>query len=368
MNAVSAIEPPVEAPANTPGAMLRREREQRGLTVQQVSDELHLDTWLVEALEENRFLALGAPVYAKGHLRKYAVLLGLSPELILARYQMIAQPAPPLPPPAEALIAPPSSARRLNWQSMDWRMYGIIGALVFAAAASTWLLSRPRTAAPQVATSAQTAPSQSQQAPATLEAAAASSEAVPPQGAAVTAAVTPAAPPVTKPVQQATLPPQRSASSRAAVPPPPLTQSATPAPVAAAPRIQPPASASAAAVPQPKQAAVPAGQTANVAVPGTASDAAVIPEEVQVSLRLEFSSASWAEVYDGEGRRLLYAVGDPNRARTVSGKPPLKVTLGTAGSVQARVNGRPIAIPRRIGQDSASFTVNANGSIRQPAR
>jgi hypothetical protein len=73
-------------------------------------------------------------------------------------------------------------------------------------------------------------------------------------------------------------------------------------------------------------------------------------------------------VYDGDGRRLLYAVGDPNRARTISGKPPLKVTLGTAGSVQARVNGRPIAIPRRIGQDSASFTVNANGSIRQPGR
>ena len=93
-----------------------------------------------------------------------------------------------------------------------------------------------------------------------------------------------------------------------------------------------------------------------------------VPEVAQVSIRLEFSSASWAEVYDGDGRRLLYAVGDPNRPRTLSGKPPLKVTLGTAGSVQARVNGRPIAIPRRIGQDSASFTVNANGAIRQPAR
>jgi hypothetical protein len=48
----------------------------------------------------------------------------------------------------------------------------------------------------------------------------------------------------------------------------------------------------------------------------------------------------------------------------VSGKPPLKVTLGMAGSVQARVNGRPIAIPRRIGQDSASFTIGSNGAIR----
>ena len=84
----------------------------------------------------------------------------------------------------------------------------------------------------------------------------------------------------------------------------------------------------------------------------------------QVSLRLEFTTASWAEVYDGDGKRLMYSIGDPNKPRTVSGKAPLKVTLGTAGSVQARVNGRPIAIPRRIGQESASFSVNANGSIR----
>jgi hypothetical protein len=74
--------------------------------------------------------------------------------------------------------------------------------------------------------------------------------------------------------------------------------------------------------------------------------------------------ASWAEVYDGDGKRLLYAVGDPKRPRTVSGKPPLKVTLGMAGSVQARVNGRPIAIPRRIGQDSASFTIGSSGTVR----
>ena len=68
----------------TPGGLLRRERERRGYSVQQAAEDLHLDAWVVEALEANRFDVLGAPVYAKGHLRKYATLLGLSPATVLA--------------------------------------------------------------------------------------------------------------------------------------------------------------------------------------------------------------------------------------------------------------------------------------------
>ena len=62
---------------DTPGGMLRAERQRRGHSVQYAAEDLHLDVWVIEALEANRFEALGAPVYAKGHLRKYAMLLGL---------------------------------------------------------------------------------------------------------------------------------------------------------------------------------------------------------------------------------------------------------------------------------------------------
>ena len=39
---------------------------------------------MIEAIEANRFAALGAPVYAKGYLRKYAALLGLVAGVIVA--------------------------------------------------------------------------------------------------------------------------------------------------------------------------------------------------------------------------------------------------------------------------------------------
>ena len=77
------------ADRQSPGQVLKMERELRGLSVSQAAEELNLDRWIVEAIEADRFLALGAPVYARGHLRKYAVLLGVSPELIVDRYDAL---------------------------------------------------------------------------------------------------------------------------------------------------------------------------------------------------------------------------------------------------------------------------------------
>jgi cytoskeleton protein RodZ len=61
------------------GARLRRAREQQGLTVLQAAERLHVDARMLEALEAENFGALDAPVYVRGHLRRYAELLGESP-------------------------------------------------------------------------------------------------------------------------------------------------------------------------------------------------------------------------------------------------------------------------------------------------
>jgi cytoskeleton protein RodZ len=41
---------------------------------------------MLRAMEADDFAVLGAPVYIKGHLRKYAALLGLSPDEVFADY------------------------------------------------------------------------------------------------------------------------------------------------------------------------------------------------------------------------------------------------------------------------------------------
>ncbi|MGC1524146.1 MAG: helix-turn-helix domain-containing protein, partial [Steroidobacteraceae bacterium] len=73
------------------GPRLRAERERRGLSSQKAADELHLDGWVIEALEAEDYERIGPSVYAKGHLKRYASLLGLPADEIMAGYESHAQ-------------------------------------------------------------------------------------------------------------------------------------------------------------------------------------------------------------------------------------------------------------------------------------
>ena len=57
---------------------LKAERERKGLSAQKAADQLHLDAWVIDALEAGDYARIGPSVYAKGHLKNYAALLGLS--------------------------------------------------------------------------------------------------------------------------------------------------------------------------------------------------------------------------------------------------------------------------------------------------
>ena len=79
-------------PAALPGPKLKAERERRGLSAQKAADEMHLDRWVIEALEGDDYARIGPTVYAKGHLKKYAALLGLPPAEVLAGFDARVQP------------------------------------------------------------------------------------------------------------------------------------------------------------------------------------------------------------------------------------------------------------------------------------
>jgi len=68
------------------GARLRAAREKRGLTLLQAAERLHVDAYIVQALEREEFAALGADVYVRGHLRRYAEAVGESPTQLQQLY------------------------------------------------------------------------------------------------------------------------------------------------------------------------------------------------------------------------------------------------------------------------------------------
>jgi cytoskeleton protein RodZ len=100
-----------------PGARLRRQRELAGLDVQQVAERLNLDVVVVQALESDDYAALGAPVFVRGHIRRYASLLGQPGEEILGAYDRSrAQLAPPtLVPKSRVEMAPPRGPVIPKW-------------------------------------------------------------------------------------------------------------------------------------------------------------------------------------------------------------------------------------------------------------
>ena len=68
------------------GELLAEARRAQQITVLEIAKALHLDEPKVRALENNDFGLLGAPVFAKGHLRKYAQLVGVDVDDVFAGY------------------------------------------------------------------------------------------------------------------------------------------------------------------------------------------------------------------------------------------------------------------------------------------
>ena len=68
-----------------PGAIVRAQRELRGLTQQDIADTLNLGARVVEDMETENWARLPAPAFTRGYLRAYAKLLDIDPDAVVER-------------------------------------------------------------------------------------------------------------------------------------------------------------------------------------------------------------------------------------------------------------------------------------------
>jgi cytoskeleton protein RodZ len=71
------------------GERLAEARREKQISVLEIAKELHLDEPKVRALERNDFDVLGAPVFAKGHLKTYAHLVNVNAADVMADYYLL---------------------------------------------------------------------------------------------------------------------------------------------------------------------------------------------------------------------------------------------------------------------------------------
>jgi cytoskeleton protein RodZ len=74
------------------GSWLRRQREMREISLRDIADRTKISLRYLEAMEDDRFDLLPAPIFAKGFLREYARYVGLSPDEVVNHWLSVQQP------------------------------------------------------------------------------------------------------------------------------------------------------------------------------------------------------------------------------------------------------------------------------------
>jgi cytoskeleton protein RodZ len=293
------------------GQRLTRCREAMGLTTATAAARLHCDESIIVSLEADRFAEIGARVFAQGHLRRYADLVGAPTTELMADWaaQGAALAAPDL---TKIPRAPMPAVDSQVWG----RRLGLLAAAIVIAVAAWWILqgagvsSQSAAAEPAVETD-------------TIE---------------VSGGVAPMVPETPIEAPPSDVPPSE-------VPPSEV-----------APAEGPPSEA------PPSVSRVPSSATV---VSATLAPAA----EGRVVLAVDVRADCWVEIYDATGRKLYFdTVGRGAQARA-AGQGPLRVLLGRADAASLQVGGRPVTIPAGfIRNSTAYFTVDAAGSLRPFAK
>jgi cytoskeleton protein RodZ len=275
-------------------AIARRDQE---ISIRDIAKELHLDEVKVQALEENRFEALGAPVFAKGYLRKYAEIVAVPVDDILHDYYQLNRSAG-----APPVVAEPRNVPR----DIDLTRY-ILPAfiLVVIAGAILWWLQ-----------AGSPLPSFDE---------------------------TDSTPASTIDIGQ----PTRETAA-------PVS---TPSPVDAGDTgVEVPDGG--AEAPAGDTADDPAVRV--LSEPEPDAPAAASPALPQLRLTMTFTGDCWTEVTDAAGERLYFGLGQEGGSVDISGSAPLRVLFGNHENVSVAVDGAPYDIPRSaLRGDTARFTINA---------
>jgi cytoskeleton protein RodZ len=290
---------PAPEPARpSAGALLQLAREDAGLTLDAVAQQLKLAPRQVRAIEEDDFAGLPGRTFVRGFVRNYARLLHLDAEAVLASLPGASTPS--LDSPALHQTAPtigelPTAERGKS----SWTRWAIPLTLVaIIAAAAAYEFSRGRDLGrrtPAVGT-----------------------EAISPGSAEV--APTPGQP-------------------AAGVAAPTANQGASQA------------------LPNPLTGKEPAADTTQGAAGGSATTSTATDVVPYATLVLTFRDSAWTEVKDRNGRVLVSQMMAGGRAQPYTGMPPFELVIGNASEVSLTYRGEPVDLAPHTRSGVARLTL-----------
>jgi len=330
------------------GERLRREREMRGVSLDDIADATKIGTRLLRALEEEHFELLPGGIFNKGFVRAYSKYLGLNEEEAVADYLQAAGETAPDP----RVIAEQNSLRidHAGGEAGPSRPAGfpiipvLILLLLIAAGAGGWQIyqerARDREAKRQAATAANS-----------------------------TTTVTPAASsptPVTSPSAVPDVSANKAeAQSTTALPP----QNATASPTAAGVINLNAAEAKNGGVTAAKQtgasAALPNATAPGDARAGKSPNSAAMLGAQTFEVTVRAKDSAWVSI-KSDGRFAVRGIIRSPDVKTVRASDQVVVWTGNAGAVEVSFNGQPVPLSGGPNQEGV-LVFNSRGVVAPKA-
>ncbi len=311
------------ANSESPGRRLRTLRQARGLDIERIAAQLHLDRAVVEAIEQDRYDILPTQVFVTGYLRNYARLLATDPAPIIGAYRDLApaQDGPVV----RVAIGPTRRPSRSGGNPWGWLIGLLLMAVPVLLLALWWQgghdsMSLSTLMGPSETPTAQGDSTSSQTA----------------QGANTEAPSEPSPAPIDSFGSAVSVPsetiPLRSPDGIAR----PVTPETTPPGTSSVAEETPAAPSE----PEPAPAATDPTQ----------------PKEIA----LEFKGTTWVDVRDAEGKIALNGEMRAGDHRVLTGKPPFKLVIGNTAATQITVGGQAFDLQSRSQGNVARFSLNPN--------
>lgn len=313
-----------------PGQRLRRARELRGMSQEQVATELHLSLRYIQAIESDHYVELPEPAFVKGYMRRYAQLVKLSPEDIVAKFEqsLVANQGAVKESQSNPVQILGSMSRQPMVRFRQMRIW-LSALVVIAVVAGAFFWNRHETT-PTVSpvidnengTNKVAVPAPVPVMPST------GAQPLPLPLSAQGAAPALTLAPVTSPAE----------GNATNTLPLPVT------PVASAPQV---------AVPSAVQGAVPALSPSSAPAAPAATAAPLVASHVQISVQAE----SWIQIKDADGNIVLSGQFTKGASLEPKGKTPFNLRLGNASGVVVSVDGAAMDLGPYTKNNVATLTV-----------
>lgn len=298
------------------GKRLQQARTDAGLTLKEVSQQLHLSGMIIDDIEQGRTDRL-SPLYRRGYIANYARLLGLDPEPLMA---------------ALAQDEPPALREVLPVKQHGWKLerylrvatYILVTTVIvpplvifFIEGGSRIMERDPVVAENEVPGSVQVAEHE---------------------------------------------PPGRTRMARALS----LDESYTSSDTGDAGHVAASAMPLAAARPG-RDSPLQETETGEILLPAAELLEAGGEEErdTSIELSIELLEDSWVEIHDAGGKRLEYDLLRTGQSRQYRGEPPFQLLLGRARAVEVRIGDELVTYDGHDRTDVARFQLLAEGEVER---